>query len=82
MNTDNIQIMLNDTIYEALVYYKFTPGNNAIINKDPIDCEEGSPSEYEIESLAINHNDYFYDVSFIIENEKEYIIEQLEELHD
>lgn len=85
MNTENITVVINDEDFEAEVGFNFTKGEQKIISADPNDSQEGCCDEYEINEIYIladhNGSKVPYCINFLIDQMKDGIIEQLEDIH-
>lgn len=83
MNTQTIQLEINGVEFEAEVEFSFIQGEPAITHLLPENCCEGSPDEYELNSLCILIHDKGFpeehDASFLIYDEdfKKVITQQL-----
>lgn len=88
MNTEIINLEINGVEFEAEVEFSFIQGEPAITHLLPEDCCEGSPDEYELNSLCILIHDKGFteehDVSFLIYDEdlKEVITQHLVDIKD
>lgn len=83
MKREIINLEINGVEFEAEVEFSFVQDEPAITHLLPEDCVEGSPDEYELNSLCILIHDKGFpeehDVSFLIYDEhlKEIITNQL-----
>lgn len=88
MNSEIIQLEINGVEFEALVEFDFHKVEQAITHLEPENCAEGSPDEYELNSLFIlrseGRNNFKHEASYLLYDEdlKENITQQLVDIQD
>lgn len=82
MLTDEIQLNIQGKEFDCLVNYSLIKGEKQILGRAPEFCQEGSPDEYEINSLMILSDkpmtDPHYFPLWLIDEIKDQIIIELE----
>jgi len=85
MNTEIIIVVINEEEFEAEVVFNFIKGEKQITGRAPEFCQEGCGDEYEINDLYIladhNGSKVPYCINFLIDQMKDGIIEQLEDIY-